>query len=282
MKSVNHYPLNRNTLIDSLPRSGLMKLLIPSAILFGIVLPAGAQILLSDDFDSYANQAAFQAAWPTTGTFTTGTLTGTLSASAPNSIAFAATPATQRNDRSFTESSTPSATNLILFSVDFYDSNAAASPYREFAQFIDGAGTSSGQLVSLGLNNNLTSSADGGNYYMARILGGDGGQGVSAFFKLNLGGASTLRSTGWHNLAVTISDTAFNFYVDGIFSETVANTITLRSYDSVRLGSGITSANTANFDNVRVEINPTVIPEPSGAMLLLAGFGALAAHRRRR
>jgi hypothetical protein len=256
---------------------------------------ASAGILLQDNFDSYADQAAFQAAWPIGGATTTGgTLSNARSVSAPNSVNFPTTA--QRNDRSFTESGAPDLTNLIRFSVDFYDSNAAAAPYRQVVQLIDGAGSSSGQLVSLGMNNNQSITNSGGNFYMARILGytvpttadPDGGPaesvgGANAFFKLNDYGVG-LRSTGWHNLAVEITNVDYKFYVDGALAETVANsgfTSSSTSYDKVRLGSGITSVNEANFDDIDVEVNPVAVPEPSSVALCLLGAAALLARPRR-
>lgn len=253
---------------------------------------ASAAVLLQDNFDSYADQAAFEAVWPAGGgTVTSGTLTSAQSVSAPNSIGYSATPATQRNDRSFAESGTPSALNIIRFSIDFFDSNSAAGPQRQYASMLDGAAPSgAGQLIALGMNNNQTAANSGGNFYMARILGyvvpttadPNGGPsesvgGSGAFFKLNDYGVG-LRSTGWHNLAVEISDTEFNFFVDGVLAETVANTFTLRSYDSVRMGSGLTAGISANFDNVVVETNP--VPEPGTAVLGL--LGGLTLLRRRR
>jgi hypothetical protein len=225
-----------------------------------------AALIVSDNFDSYANQAAFDAVWaPITAG---GTLTSAQSVSAPNSIGYATTA--QRNGRTTTETGNPSASNIISFSFDFYDSNAAASPYRQYANLQDGAASAAGQLVSMGLNNNLTSAADGGNYYMARILGIDGGTGSGAYFKLNNAG-SPLRSTGWHNLRVDITNLMFYFYVDGFLAQSIPNTVTLRSYELLRLGSGLSSVNTANFDNVRLET--FAVPEP--ATLALAGVGLI-------
>jgi hypothetical protein len=259
-----------------------------AALLFTIPTVQGqAATLLNDNFDSYANQAAFQAAWPAT-VGTGGTLSTAQAVSTPNSINFPLTA--QRNDRSFAESGNPSAANAITFSFDFYDSSATANPYRQISSLIDGAGSSSGQLISLGLNNNQLSTSSGGNFYMARILGytvpavdPNGGPnesytGAGIFFKLNDYGVG-LRSTGWHNLSVKITDTAFNFYVDGSLAETVANTLTLRSYDLVRLGSGATSVNEASFDNVLVGVN---VPEPSTAVLSILGALGLAAWKRGR
>lgn len=263
---------------------------IAAAVILGVVgftTNASATILLQDNFDSYADQAAFLLAWPAA-VGTGGTLSSARSVSAPNSVNFPTTA--QRNDRSFAESGNPDVLNLIRFSIDFFDSNAAAAPYRQVVQLIDGAGSASGQLVSLGMNNNQSITNSGGNFYMARILGytvpttadPDGGPaesvgGAGAFFKLNDTGVG-LRTTGWHNLAVEITNVDFKFYVDGLLAETVANSFTLSSYDKVRLGSGITAANDANFDNVSVETNP--VPEPGTAALGLLG-GLMLLRRRR-
>jgi hypothetical protein len=237
--------------------------------LLGIMSLAGrsqATVLLFDNFDGYADQAAFQAAWSPIGT--SGTLTDALSVSAPNSINFATTA--QRNQRSFTESGNPSPSNIIRFSFDFYDSNAAAQPYRQYVNLQDGASpVGSGQLISMGLNNNLLSTAGGGNYYMARILGVDGGEGASNYFKLN-DASAPLRSTGWANLRVDISDTNFQFFVNDILSKTIPNAVTLRSYDVVRIGSGLSSTTAANIDNVMV----SAVPEPSTWAMLATGATA--------
>lgn len=269
----------------------MKKIFIPAfAVALGFGANSFAVVFLNDNFDSYANQAAFQAVWPAT-VGTGGTLINTNSVSSPNSIRYDL--ATARNDRTFAESGNPSPLNAISFSFNFYDSDASASPYRQISSLIDGPGSASGQLISLGMNNNQSSANSGGNFYMARILGytvpttadPDGGPnesigGAGTFFKLNDFGVG-LRSTGWHNLGVTITDTAFSFYVDGVLSETVANAFTLRSYDTVRLGSGITSLNIAAFDDVVVQVNP--VPEPSTVALgLLGSAGLLAGYFRRR
>jgi hypothetical protein len=279
------------------------------AVLVAANLSANAQVtnvLLFDDFDSYASQAAFEAVWTPIGT--TAPLSGTLAtdqaSSAPQSIRVDGTTANnqQRNQRSFTESGTIDLFTKIVFSFDFYDSNGGAAPYRQHSNLQDGASpTLTGQLVSMGLNNNQTAANSGGNYYMARILGytvptgpdPDGGPaesvgGAGAFFKLNDFGVG-LRSTGWHNLAVVIStddglSADFDFYVDGQLAERVHNVGTaaqFRSYDVVRLGSGLSNAgNAAWWDNFRVEV--IVVPEPSAAALgLIGGVALLWAARRR-
>jgi hypothetical protein len=264
---------------------------------------ASATVVLSDNFDSYANNAAFLSAWPAT-IGVGGVLSTAQAATAPNSINFGT--AALRNDRSYTETGNPSATNFIRFSVNFYDSNGAAFPYRQISSLIDGAAGSSGQLVSLGLNNTLSPQNDGGNYYMARILGytptyqpstdasANPATSSGASFKLNDAGAP-LRSTGWHNLKVEIGPNLtlstsldYKFFVDNIPSETVTvASATFRSFDIVRLGSGVTSAQIAYFDDVLVEtFNPAAVPEASAFLAVgLIGLvygGARWTRQRRR
>jgi hypothetical protein len=70
--------------------------------------------------------------------------------------------------------------------------------------------------------------------------------------------------------------------VNGILAERVSNvgtSATLRSYDAIRLGSGVSNAgNAAWYDNFSVQ----VIPEPSTMGLGLLGTLLLACHRRRK
>ncbi len=230
-------------------------------------------MLLHDSFDSYADQAAFASAWTPVGQAASGALQSSNWVSASQGVYYGTTA--QRNERSFTESGTATAFDSITFSFNYFDYDAQASPYRQYANLQDGTSPSSGgQLISLGLNNNLTASADGGNFYMARILGYNG----NAYFKLN-DNSTLLRTTGWHNLAVTISDVDFQFFVDGMLAETVPQTgLTLRSYDVVRLGSGLSSTNPTFFDDVQVLISQ--VPEPTIAAFLGLGLCTLIGFRR--
>jgi hypothetical protein len=264
-----------------------------------------AQVFLSDGFDGYANQAAFEAAWTPIGTVAplSGTLTTDQFVSPGNSVRIDGTASNsqQRNRRTFAETGAVSALSLTTFSFDFYDGYASASPNRTYANFQDTtAPGGTGQLISLGLNNNQTGANSGGNFYMARILGytvplvdPDGGpnesvSGAGIYFKLNDFGVG-LRTTGWHNLKVVIStddglSTDFAFYVDNILAELVSNVgtaATIRSYDNVAFGSGLSNgSNTAYYDNFLVEVSP--VPEPSIAALFGIGLSGLIALRRSR
>src|SRR5687768_13307602 len=110
-----------------------------------------ATVLLEDNFDGYADQAAFVAAWPQDGAVASGTLSNVQADSIPFSINFATTA--QRNQRTFAETLEPTTLelgNVIRFSFDFYDSNAALSPYRQHNNLQDGASPSSGgQLIAI-------------------------------------------------------------------------------------------------------------------------------------
>src|SRR6185436_21016480 len=99
-----------------------MKAAVLAIALICLVSRASAAILLSDNFDSYADQAAFNAAWPNVASPNArGTLTNLQAVSLPNSVNYQTSA--QRNERTFTESGTPTAANPITFSFDFFDTN---------------------------------------------------------------------------------------------------------------------------------------------------------------
>ena len=78
---------------------------------------------------------------------------------------------------------------------------------------------------------------------------------------------------------MVISDLDLKFYVDGSLAETVPQTgLTLRSYDVVRVGSGVSSLSEAFFDNVAIAVTP--VPEPTTWALVAVG-AALMVFRRR-
>ena len=245
---------------------------------------AQAVVVFDDNFDGYADQAAFEASWTPIGctgqgascTGNVGTLGGTLSqgtaVSVPNSIlnhSPVGSPGTsdssQRNQKQFPITSTLAIAEKLAFSFDFHDITGTGNPYRQFVNLQTVAQpTLTNQLVSMGLNNNLLAADQDGNYYMARILGGASNGGTaSQYFKLNDTGAP-LRSAGWHNLKVEISTSNgtsqdYRFYVDNTLSETVLNVgATLRQYEFIRMGAGVSSTSDASYDNVHVEFIPAL------------------------
>jgi len=234
-----------------------------SAMLCVLMVAGAAQattILINDSFN-YANQAAFQAVWAQDSTTAPVTLSSEQAFSPTMSVKASTTA--MRSSQVIAETAA-SAAEPIVFKFRYYDSGGAA--YRQYAELIDAAGTGNGQIIAMGLNNNLTSS-----YYMARIVGFNG----SAFFRLDDAGAPA-RSVGWHLLEAEITPTAVKFSVDGVLSKTAdISSFVVRSYDKVRLGSNLSSGNVAYFDDVYL----AKLPEPSALVLLLAGMPLL---RRRR
>src|SRR4029079_18228953 len=121
--------------------------------------------IVTDDFESYADQAAFQAAWPaigSDGTAPSGLLSTAQASSPTHSIQGPGTLANNqyRNRKTFAETSTLSSSgNLgigdqLIWSFDFYDSNSGASPARNFSNLQDStAPSTANQLIAMGLNN---------------------------------------------------------------------------------------------------------------------------------
>lgn len=274
--------------------------------LSGFTFNSSGVVVVNDNFDSYADQAAFQAVWAPIGTSATtpsAQLSTVQASSSPNSIYVPGTITSNesRNRLTFAETlSLAQGITLFTWSFDFYDSTPAGAPARNYSNLQDTtAPVGTGQLIAMGFNNNQTGPNSGGQFYMARILGytvpttadPDGGPaesvgGSGAFFKLNDFGVGA-RSLGWHNLKVEIStddglSTDFAFFVDNVLAERVSNIGTaasFRSYDNIALGSGLSNGSTeAFFDNMRLE----VVPEPSSmALALLGGFGLFFARMRR-
>jgi MYXO-CTERM domain-containing protein len=234
-----------------------------------------AAVFLNEHFDTYPDQAAFQSTWAINGT--ASTVLNSAQSVSPNQSVEGLTTAT-RNVLTIGEVGfVNGSSDTVIFRFNFYDSNGSAAAYRQFAELDDTTAPSgSGQLFAMGLNNNIAST-----YYMARILGGDGGSGVSAFFKLDGGGAPT-RTTGWHTLEADITDTSVSYYVDSILSKTVdISALTDRSLDSVKVGSNLSATQVAYFDDIYVE--RLAVPEPSTAAfgLLAAAFAFLRRRRYR-
>lgn len=276
-----------------------------AAALAGLAFSFGASAatinVCVDNFDGYANQAAFEGVWTPIGTVapTSAELSSARYVSASNSVRLPGTGTNSqyRNRRTFTDTTAPTGgTQQLLWSFDFYDSASGSNPYRNYCNLQDTtAPTGTNQLIAMGLNNNQLSSGSGGNYYMARILGytptavdPDGGSNETGtlssgmYFKLNDFGVG-LRSTGWHNLKVLItasgSAQSYAFYVDGQLAEKVSGIGTvLRGYDNIAIGSGVSNSSIeSNVDNMTFQV--VDVPEP--ASLALLGLSGLLLRRRR-
>jgi hypothetical protein len=305
-----------------------------AALLIGALgsSPAQAVVYFEDNFDSYANQSAFEAVWTPVGCSLSGLPTNcgtgmesntlsqdfpergnTLLNSSPATPAPATISAADRNQIILTPAQTPPVLGIgdkVIFSFDFFDLDAFSdgtlgSPYRQnvHLQYRNPDSlvfeTGTGQLIGMGMNNNQLGGQSGGQYYMGRVLGydprnapapstppadPDGGPeeavgGSGAYFKMNDFSTGTGTGPGsrppttadWHNFKVEVTtddglSQDYAFYVDDQLAERVSNVGTsLRQYNVIRIGSGLSSTVDAYYDNVKLEFIPGVVPPANDA-----------------
>jgi hypothetical protein len=245
-----------------------------------------AQTIFFDNFDGYADQAAFNAVWNTALVGGGGTLSTEQWFSSGQSIKQGTVA--QQSGHDFTGVSGSDGLPLA-WSFEFYDSTQAAN-LRQFGSLRD-ATPALAQVVSFGAYNDTTATkdrhtglsvtaADLNTYYAVRVAFAPGPN----WFILNGPGAPT-RSTGWHELKAVFKDTTVEFFVDGVnglsdLTTSYASTAGAITFDRVLVGSGLSSANGVGYyDNVLVQ----VIPEPSSIVLsLLGGLGMMWILRRRK
>jgi hypothetical protein len=241
-----------------------------------------AAVIVSDNFDGYATQAAFEAVWTPSGSGTAPANTGLVSTaqsySAPQSINYG-TAAGLRNSRAITGALATNLVEDLEWSFRFYDPTGTANSPRQYSELVQGVGTGSGQLIAMGVTNTVV-----GNKYYGRVVGidpdGAGPLALGAFFQFDA--ASPNRSVGWHEFKALVHNNGANasvdFYVDGVLSKTLSG-FSNRSYDTLRMGSNVSSAGgQAWFDNQSLQT--VAVPEPAALGLLgVAAFGFL---RRRR
>lgn len=245
---------------------------------------ANAGVVFFDNFDGYADQAAFNAAW-NVGVAGGGGILSTEQAYSPSqSIKQDLTPG-MSSGKDITPVSGSDAQPLV-WSFQFYDSTQAAN-LRQFATIRDNA-PSLAQLVAIGAYNDTTltknlftgasvTAADLNTYYACRVAFAPGPN----WFILNTPGVPT-RSTGWHELKAVFKDTTADFYVDGILG--MANIAYAASpgaltFDRVTVGSGLSSANGVGYYD---DVSVSVIPEPASIALMgLACLALVAIYRRK-
>lgn len=248
--------------------------LLTASVVF-LASSASAQTVFQDNFDSYLDQAAFNAAWGV-GLAGGGAILSNEQAFSPSqSIKQDVTGKASGHD--ITPVSGSDAQPLE-WSFKFYDSTQDAN-LRQFATIRDNA-PSLAQLVAIGAYNDTTSTknlftgasvttADLNTYYACRVAFAPGPN----WFILNTEGVPT-RTTGWHELKAVFGDVTVDFYVDGLLGMAdvpYAATAGTFTFDRVTVGSGLSSANGVGYyDDVTVAI----VPEPS--ILGLGALGGLA------
>lgn len=251
------------------------------------VLAAGTWVgsaQLSDNFDSYANKAAFDAVW----TPSVGAGLGLNTAefvSSPNSVKNTATATSiAAQSRRFLSTAAPG--NNFSFEFNFYDYNAANN-VRDYGMLYARSGSdwtgSLFQLIAIGKYNTGTATRYYGRVAFESttyVLGDGAGPLLSGgWFQLN-----AANSIGWHTARVVGMPDSLNpgktrleFFIDNSLAGSVSN-LGYQDYNWVVLGSGLSSTGGfISFDNVVV-----TVPEPSSVWFgLFGGVGLLWWVRRR-
>ncbi|MBK9128659.1 MAG: PEP-CTERM sorting domain-containing protein [Phycisphaerales bacterium] len=239
-----------------------------------------AAIVIQDNFDSYADQAAFLAAWPTDPTIAVPTplaLSTDQAHSAPQSV-FQEGNVARRNYRLFGQEVAPSDLQPLMAEFWLYvpATNSNSRLYCEIRGY-SGTGLGDGslqELIAIGTTNVLTG---GAAWFQGRVA--FAGLANSGWINLNLPGAPA-RTAGWHKLGIEVKDAGVvNFYVNDILSGTITDPTPIASYDTFMLGSGLTSNPTAPQSGYYDDVLVQSIPEPASLALLV--LGGLALVRRR-
>jgi len=193
---------------------------------------------LFDNFDSYAAQANFTAAWPID-VSPGGTLSTAQYYSSPKSIYI--TTAAARNKRSFTSYYGTDA-NPLIFSIRIYDITPA-NLNRQYVEIQDSS-PSITQILNIGMYNSLESMR---THYSARVAYSPG----PGWVVLDDASAPH-RSVGWHEIKAVIKSTTIDYYVDGVLSKSgvaYGTSVGQHTFELAKIGSGYSSTTAAYYDD---------------------------------
>lgn len=234
----------------------------------GAANAAHAAIIVTDDFESYADTAAMQAVWGAAGVGTLDT-------------AFGNPGQSYRNNGGTQNQQTiapliPTASQRIVYTADIYDDGTSGNK-RMTAGLRNAAAAN---LIEMGMYNAPS------HYAIRAVLPGPSWLAFTGIVD-DLGQPiANAPVAGWHTFQVVMDGAQAIFTLDlngdGIINATQVVPVAFNAgfpINTVRLGLGLSSAGGgANFDNVRLE----VVPEPA-ALALVSMLGlALGCSRPRR
>ncbi len=239
------------------------------ALVSGALLSsAQATIIISDDFESYADTAAMQAVWGASGVGTLDTAAGNPGQSYRNNGG-------NQNQQTIA-GLVPTAANPIVFSVDIFDDGTSAN--KRMTAGLRNSGTAN--LLEMGMFNAPA------HYAVRAVLPGPSWVAFSGMVD-DLGNPmANAPVVGWHTYKLILDGSNATFTLDlngdGNINATQVIPVAFNGgfpINTVRLGLGLSSAGGgANFDNVRL----AVVPEPASMALIgLAGI-ALGCIRTKR
>lgn len=242
-----------------------MKWLLLCAVSLACMPAVCAQTIWVDSFDTYANQAEFDAVWQTSGNPVV--LVGDRYQSPPFGVYQPPMGAAQ----SRRAIGVPVPASLLDLQFAFYDEEGVDGTARAYVQAY--ARTEDGQweadleqLVAVGKYASITSSK-----YMARVAFSS-----VNWFVLEQGPD---RTVGWHTARIlgNPGSGTFDFYIDGAYSGSAPIGVPDATFDWVALGSNLTSLHGMTFDDVRV----ATVPEPAALAVLALGLGGIVCRNRR-
>ena len=233
-----------------------------------------SSIIVSENFDSYANTAAMTAVWGGG----VGTLDTTLSYSPNNSARHAG--GTVNSYTPGIGTVTPTATENVVLSAKIYDDALVAND-----RITVGLRTGAAPLFEMGRFNAFNTPATGVHVYGIRGLVLGNGITSPNWTAFTIAGNPIPSNAGWHTYVATFSivnglnitlDLDSDGSIDSTLQFTGDGTSAFGNFTSLRFGgpSNVSSVGgPANFDDIRLEY-VDVIPEP--ASVLLAGLLSVA------
>jgi hypothetical protein len=242
-------------------------------------------IVFSDNFESYADQAAFAGTWTMNGAppHVLDTTFGRSSSQSVRLVPQASGSGTSnRWYRNLGTPVLPTDANPVLFSFDFFLDPAGAgtnwsadwqlADVRAFSGGAFGSGSLNGIVaLSVARSSSLNADTYNGTYFQGRMFAP--GHTAQTYHTLDALPTAVQRSSGWHNMAAQIGATQTLFIIDGLPAEQVPFGLTT-AISSVILGSDISSVHPFWVDNVQLE----QVPEPA-ALGVLAPLAVLFMSR---
>lgn len=253
----------------------MIKTLLPMLVLTLAAGPLSAAVVVSENFDGYADTAAMQVNW--------GAGAGTLDSALGNGGKSAAhlggtragVPGTGAVNiwQGSVFSLTPTATQNVVLTADLFDD-----------------ATSQNERLTVGLRNGAAplfemGHYNGGEHYYVRVLGMYGnGSWAPIDATLNTGGINQ----GWNRYEATFTmtevtvtiDLGANGTIDGTFVSNGAPSA--NPFVDLRFGGPSNNSSTGGGFNVdNITLRTVAVPEP-GSMAALAALGVFGLTRRRR
>lgn len=245
-----------------------------------IVVGDPPTMLVSDNFESYADQAAMEAVWTDS-----GNSEYQLDATFGNSGKSVRMPSPSADllgvySRGLGGTFPGTDAEPLVFQYDLYLDPTGSPSWTDARHFCELRGYSGGaygngtlqNTVAIGLNN---ASID--TFSTTRYQGYVADAGMQAqWHSLDAQAAAPSRSSGWHKMKMTVKSTQIDFAIDGTLAESVARTLPA-GFNCVVLGSDLTAGGHQSYvDNVQVYVQsyaPVIAVQPAD---LAACSGATA------